>query len=108
MAAPTELPEFKGNVAAVWTDQYWDKELGELDKRLGLLKKKVRELTHGKELERDERIEIERKTKAEMFTAEDIETLKGRSNQEYHYLGSAKIYGQIGKGFAEAMLELEK
>jgi hypothetical protein len=33
---------------------------------------------------------------------------KGISNQEYHYLGSAKILGGIGKGLAEAMVELRK
>jgi len=26
MAAPTALPEFKGNVAAVLTETYWDME----------------------------------------------------------------------------------
>jgi len=29
----------------------------------------------------------------------------GVSNAEYHYLGSAKILGGIGKGFAEALAE---
>ncbi len=29
------------------------------------------------------------------------------SNQAYHYFGSAKIMGQIGKAFAEATLETE-
>jgi hypothetical protein len=32
---------------------------------------------------------------------------KGISNFEFHYLGSAKILGGIGKGFAEAMIELK-
>jgi len=32
----------------------------------------------------------------------------GASNGGYHYLGSAKIMAQIGKAFAEAMLEMEK
>lgn len=27
LAAPTRLPEFKGNGAAVWTEKYWDREL---------------------------------------------------------------------------------
>ena len=35
---------------------------------------------------------------------EDRETLKGASNAGYHYLGSAKIMAQIGKAFAEAMV----
>ena len=28
MAAPAAMPEFKGNVAAVRTEKYWDPELG--------------------------------------------------------------------------------
>ncbi len=31
----------------------------------------------------------------------------GVSNAEYHYLGSAKILGGIGKGMAEAMADLK-
>ena len=31
---------------------------------------------------------------------------KGVSNFEFHYLGSAKIMAQIGKGFAESMTDL--
>ena len=33
---------------------------------------------------------------------------KGVSNLEFHYLGSAKILGGIGKGLAEAMAELKQ
>ena len=33
---------------------------------------------------------------------------KGISNLEFHYLGSAKILGSIGKGMAEAMTELKQ
>ncbi|MDT8389326.1 MAG: sialate O-acetylesterase [Lentisphaeria bacterium] len=40
-------------------------------------------------------------------TPEDIETAKGKSNQAYHYLGSAKIYSQIGEAFANALIELK-
>ncbi len=32
----------------------------------------------------------------------------GISNLEFHYLGSAKILGGIGKGLAEAMIELHR
>ena len=31
---------------------------------------------------------------------------KGISNLEFHYLGSAKILGGVGKGLAEAIAEL--
>jgi hypothetical protein len=32
----------------------------------------------------------------------------GISNAEFHYLGSAKILGQIGAAFAEALVELRR
>jgi hypothetical protein len=33
MAAPADLPEFKGNVAAVQTAPLWSDELGEIDNK---------------------------------------------------------------------------
>lgn len=48
------------------------------------------------------------KLRAEEFTERELEIMeKGVSNAEYHYLGSAKIMAQIGKGFAEAILALQ-
>jgi hypothetical protein len=42
----------------------------------------------------------------EAISVRENELLKnGISNAEYHYLGSARILGGIGKGFAEAMAE---
>lgn len=43
------------------------------------------------------------KLKAEVFTARDLELLKGITNADYHYKGSGKIMAQIGKAFAEAV-----
>jgi hypothetical protein len=41
------------------------------------------------------------------LSARELETLqKGVSNAEFHYLGSSRILGGIGIGFAEAMAEL--
>jgi len=34
--------------------------------------------------------------------------LKGITNADYHYKGSAKIMAQIGKAFAEAVEDLRK
>ena len=48
---------------------------------------------------------LERKLEAEVLSDADREILKGASNAGYHYLGSAKIMGQIGKAFAEAMVK---
>jgi hypothetical protein len=44
----------------------------------------------------------------EVCSTKDRETLKGASNAGYHYMGSAKILGQIGKAFAEAMMTMRK
>jgi hypothetical protein len=44
----------------------------------------------------------------EVLPLKDREVLKGASNGDYHYMGSAKIMAQIGKAFAEAMAELQK
>jgi hypothetical protein len=41
----------------------------------------------------------------EILSAEDREVLKGASNGGYHYWGSAKIFAQMGKAFAEALIE---
>jgi hypothetical protein len=47
--------------------------------------------------------------RAGKFTPLEEEILKkGPSNKAFHYLGSGKIMSGIGKGFAEAMLELQK
>jgi hypothetical protein len=44
----------------------------------------------------------------EVFPPKDREALKGASNGGYHYFGSAKIFAQMGKAFAEANLKLMK
>ena len=41
----------------------------------------------------------------EVLSPKDREALKGSSNGGYHYLGSAKIFAQMGKAFAEALLK---
>jgi len=43
-----------------------------------------------------------------LVTPRDRALSKGRSNQEYHYLGSAYTYSRIGEAMAKAMIELEK
>jgi len=44
----------------------------------------------------------------EILSLKDREALKGASNGGYHYFGSAKIFAQMGKAFAEAILNLQK
>ncbi len=103
MAAPALLPEFKGNVTAVLTENYWDAELDELKSRAGKLKAKSQELNKDKSLTREQRDEALSKFRAELYTPQELEILKGSSNAEYHYNGSAKIMAQIGRGFADAI-----
>lgn len=40
-------------------------------------------------------------------TPEEEEIAKGFSNQEFHYLGAAKILGPIGEAFAKALVEMK-
>ena len=44
----------------------------------------------------------------QVLSPKDREALKGASNGGYHYFGSAKIFAQMGKAFAEALLTLQK
>lgn len=43
----------------------------------------------------------------EFYTERDRKLVKGKSNQAYHYYGSAYTYCQIGEAMAEAVLELQ-
>ncbi len=109
MAAPAEWPEFKGNVANVLTEKYWDMELAGLRAREAEINQKVKELRSAGQLSREEQKSAEAMSRRKEFTERELEILqKGVSNMEFHYLGSAKIMAQIGKGFAQAMAELEK
>ena len=75
-AAPAEFPEFKGNVAVVKTDQYWDVEAAAV-------------YAKGWKQHLDEWNKI-------------------GSDYPFHYLGSVKTYGRIGRAFAQAILELSE
>jgi hypothetical protein len=44
----------------------------------------------------------------EVLSPKDREALAGASNGGYHYFGSAKIFAQIGKAFAEGILSMHK
>ncbi len=107
MAEPASYPEFKGTVSAVHTGQYWDKQLEELDTRSWKASLKQNEFRLKDKLEGEALKKAYAEYRATLFTAREEEILrKGKSNKGFHYLGSAKIMVGIGKGFAEAMLEL--
>ncbi len=117
MAAPADMPEFKGNVSAVQTAPFWSDELAEIDeKRL-----KVRQMGHYLNskhkdyanadglMTEEQKKEHLKKYESEIITPADEALWKrGASNAGYHYLGCAKTFALMGKNFAEANLQLLK
>ena len=108
MAAPAKMPEFKGNVTAVFTENYWDLQLSELVNRNGKVNAKRRELSKDQTLTREQRDRAVANYTGKLFTKRELKILEvGTSNAAYHYLGSAKILAQIGKAFANALAAME-
>jgi alpha-galactosidase len=67
----------------------------------------IRNMMKEGKLARDEVKAALDKLYAETFSARELEILRqSTSNFDFHYMGSAKIMAQIGKGFAEAMVQL--
>ncbi|MEM7697512.1 MAG: sialate O-acetylesterase [Verrucomicrobiota bacterium] len=109
MAAPAANPEFERNVIAVLTETYWDLELKELIARDERLRRESRAAQKERGLDGRAAATLLEELRAAEFSAAERELLSiGVSNQAYHYLGSAKILGQIGEAFAEAIGELVK
>ncbi len=117
MAAPAEMPEFKGNVIAVQTAPFWADELNEIDlKRLKVrqmghhLRSKHKDYANADGQMTDAQMkEFEKKYESEIITPADEALWKrGASNAGYHYLGCAKTFALIGKNFAEANLKMMK
>ena len=107
MAAPAELSEFQGNVVAVLTEKYWDMPFEALKQREKKFKAKKDEISkamkEGKISRDDGNAAIEKLYTEEFSDRELVQLRESTSNAEFHYLGSAKVMTQIGKGFAEAM-----
>ncbi|NBV23207.1 MAG: hypothetical protein EBS05_14970 [Proteobacteria bacterium] len=109
MAAPAQMPEFKGNVAAVLTEKYWDQELTVARAKETQVRQQAKKLaTEGKMKPAEEKTLLQKMLAAGLTERERQVLEKGISNFEFHYLGSAKILGGIGKGLAEAMAELKQ
>jgi alpha-galactosidase len=107
MAAPAEMPEFKGKVAAVHTEEFWEPRLEELQGRWKKVKAKNGELK-AQGLSKDEQKKAIDEFLKTVYTDEEWKLMEtGVSHACYHYLGSAKIMSRIGKAFAEAMIKLE-
>jgi hypothetical protein len=109
MAAPAKLPEFQGIVATVLAEKYWDRELKLARAKEAKLKDQAKKLAKdGKLKPAEERAALD-KLRATRLTERERKILEvGVSNLEFHYLGSAKILGGVGKGIAEAMAQLNQ
>jgi alpha-galactosidase len=112
MAAPAGLPEFKGSVVAVLTEKYWDMDVVELREREKKIKQEVddikKEMKAGTMSGERGKAALD-ELYAETFNPQEMVILKeSTSNFDFHYMGSAKVMAQIGKGFAEAMADLLK
>ncbi|CAN5373634.1 sialate O-acetylesterase [soil metagenome] len=110
MAAPAALPEFRETVAAVLTENHWDMGRVALQEKEKSIKPQIEAIQaaieEGAQSREDGQAAIDA-LYAKTFTPDELITLKDSvSNAEFHYLGSAKIMAPIGKGFAEALAEL--
>jgi len=107
--AVAKKPEFKGNVIAVETGKFWDHELAALVDKSNKIKQKMNEFKYEDGLEGEALKKAYADYRAKLITPKEEEILKiGVSDGDFHYLGSAKIMAGIGKGFAEAMIELQE
>ncbi len=109
MAAPALLPEFQGNVATVLAEKYWDRELTVAKAKEKELEQKAKIQAKEEKLSpQQERALVEQMRREGLSDRQRLIIDKGISNLEFHYLGSAKILGGVGKGLAEAMAELRR
>lgn len=107
MAAPSKLPEFQGNVVAVLTEEHWDQELTALRARESAAMESAKRQAKEQQLDAPSTKRLQAELRTKELTPRELDILEtGVSNAEYHYLGSARILGGIGKGFAKAMLSL--
>lgn len=107
MAAPASMPEFKENVAAVLTENYWDTEFVALRTKERTLKPQIDKIKADMKeggLSREQGTAAIDQIYKSNFDERQMRILKESvSNLDFHYLGSAGIVGQIGYGFAQAM-----
>jgi len=109
MAAPAKLEEFKGNVTAVYTEEYWDAELSALKARDGEIHKQIKKAQKEQNLKGRAVNDLREQLRKKEFNEQELKTMAvGISNAEYHYLGSGKVMVGIGIGFAEAVLALQE
>ena len=117
MAAPAEMAEFEGTVAAVQTAPFWDEDLQAIENKMskvGQMRYFLRSqhkdhANKGGTMTKEQQQAYVREFEAKLLTPEDRAFWKrGASNQAYHYFGCGKTMALIGKAFAEANLKMEK
>lgn len=109
MAKPATMPEFKDSVIAVETAPFWDAEIDRIEALREKAVTKAKQEAKEKKLAGKEAAALEKKYTEAALTAKDLDYLqKNRSNQGYHYYGSAKTLGGVGKALAEALAEWHK
>jgi alpha-galactosidase len=117
MAAPADMTEFKGNVAAVQTAPFWAEDLGDIDEKHLQINQMLHALDskHKDHANADGKMTAEQKNdfmktfEADLISpAEAAMWKRGASNAGYHYLGCAKTFALMGQAFAEANLKLMK
>ncbi|KAA5539188.1 hypothetical protein FYK55_25035 [Roseiconus nitratireducens] len=110
MAFPASLPEFEGSVATVLTENYWDQKVARLRDREKEIQPEVKELQEAIKSGKISREQGQQQIDAlyaKTFNDRELEILQdSTSNFDFHYMGSAGILAQIGKGFADAMATL--
>jgi alpha-galactosidase len=109
MAAPAQLPEFNGNVVNLFAEKYWDGELTLAKAKEKSIEQNAKALAKERKLMPTEERDLINKMRMEGLSERERQVIeKGISNFEFHYLGSAKVLGGVGKGMAEAMADLKK
>lgn len=115
MAAPANLPEFKGNVIAVPTAVFWDDKIAAIGQKQ-LKVKRMRSMIDKKskdgpnadgKMSNAEKKQFLNQYTQELFSKEDLRVKDlaiGRGGF-VHYYGSAKFHAQAGQAFAQALLE---
>jgi alpha-galactosidase len=115
MTAPSLLPEFKGNVAAVPTAPFWAEELAVVDEKRAKIRQmefllRVKDKNAANKdgtMSPAEQKEYLKKFEADLISPAEVAMWKrGASNAGYHYLGCAKTFALMGKAFAEATLTM--
>jgi hypothetical protein len=117
MTAPSLLPEFKDNVAAVPTAPFWSMELGAIEEKYDQVEQMQYFLdakhedhpnAKGKMTKRQKEAYV-KSFEAKLISPAEVALWKrGASNAGYHYLGCAKTFALMGNAFAEAILAIRK